>query len=75
MDLENHYRHSNKHDCSFKKAFPSRRLASEFNNKLRRHSGLAFHGKKIEKLRVYRCKNCSQYHVGHAPRVKDKYKG
>lgn len=68
--LESHYKKANKIDCGGKKSFTSRRLAGEFNNRMRRRgSVIRAKGKKIEKrLHVYQCKNCGQFHIGHGVR-------
>lgn len=63
------YARSNKRNCGSKKAFSSFREAAEFNKPIRRRHI----GKKIEKLHIYRCKHCDQFHLGHEPRQKQKY--
>lgn len=68
------YSNANFRDCGNKKAFPSYRKAAEFNNSIRkRTSPLRHRGVKLEKMHVYRCRNCSQYHIGHPPRTGQKY--
>lgn len=65
----NYWQENNSKDCSSKKTFPSYRLASAFNKSQSRRGGIfVAKGKKIEKLHVYRCKNCLDYHIGHATR-------
>lgn len=66
MRLEEHWKKSNSKTCDGKKTFPSYRLAAEFNNRQRR-PGSAFrsNGKELEKMHVYCCKRCHQYHIGH----------
>lgn len=68
------YANSNNRDCGNKRSFPSFRLASEFNNDMRKRNSIVAHkGKKIEKMHVYRCRNCNEYHIGHPPRTNQKY--
>lgn len=63
------YKKSNIDTCPGKKAYPSRRLATQHMHMIRsRGSRLRAKGKKIEKLEVYVCTNCNQYHLGHPPR-------
>lgn len=65
----NKWEANNRRDCGNKKAFPSYRLASEFNHRQSKRGGVfAAKGKKLEKLHVYRCTNCGDYHIGHATR-------
>lgn len=67
--LESHYKRANQVDCGGKKSFASRRLAGEFNNRIKkRGSVIRAKGKKIEKLHVYQCNNCRQFHIGHGVR-------
>lgn len=64
-----HWQENNQRDCPNKKTFPSYRLASEFNHRQSGRGGVfAAKGKKLEKLHVYRCTRCRQFHIGHATR-------
>lgn len=64
----NEWRNNHK-TCEGKRSFPSFRMASEYNNRSRtRYFPRVKKGKKIEKLHVYRCKNCNEFHIGHARR-------
>lgn len=68
------YIRANKRDCVNKKSFPSYRKAAEFNNSLhKRGSVLSAKGKKFERLHVYKCASCRQFHIGHPPRTGRKY--
>jgi hypothetical protein len=67
------WQQKNQVDCGNKKSFPSFRLASDFNNRQhRRGSVLLAKGKKIEKMHVYKCKNCNEFHIGHATRNRQR---
>ena len=57
------YQLTNRTNCGDKRAYPTQREASEANN---RH--LRALKNKREKLHVYKCLNCRQWHLGHAPR-------
>lgn len=57
------YSITNKSTCGDKRAYPTQREASEANN---RH--LRALKNKREKLHVYKCLNCRQWHLGHPPR-------
>ena len=59
---------SNYFTCESKKAFPSYREAAEFNNSIRKHGSIRAKGKRIERMEVYRCIRCRQFHIGHPPR-------
>ncbi len=70
-NLDSHWKTSNQDSCPGKKTFPSYKLASEFNHSMKkRGSVVRAKGKHIERLQVYRCKNCHQFHIGHAIRTR-----
>lgn len=65
-EIEEHWKKSNQYTCQGKTSFPSFRLAAEYNNHIRKPSSAArAKGKKLEKLRPYRCTRCYLYHLGH----------
>ena len=71
--IDSYYEKSNVTTCIGKKAFPSYKLASEFNNRaFTRGSALRNKGKKIERLHPYKCKKCGQFHLGHAIRTRQR---
>lgn len=59
---------SNNRSCDGKRTFNSYREAQEWNNRLKRGSGIKHSSKRIEKLHSYKCTRCQLFHLGHAPR-------
>lgn len=60
-----YYRETNGKNCQNKKTFNSYKEAATFNN-----AAAAYHlsgNKRRERLHVYRCMNCRQFHLGHTP--------
>lgn len=64
MRWEEQYKQTNSHNCDDKRTFNSFREASAFNKRSRR---LIRGNKRKENLRVYRCYDCQQWHLGHPP--------
>lgn len=70
-----HWEKTNSENCDGKKAFSSYRLAAEWNNHVRkRGSALRYRKKKLEKLHVYKCRKCQQFHIGHAVRTNPRFR-
>jgi hypothetical protein len=66
-DWNKTYQKTNGENCRGKKVFASFAEGSAFNN----HTKRALRGsKRREKMRVYRCNNCRQWHIGHAPKLR-----
>lgn len=59
-----YYKRSNQSNCGKKRSFNSFAEASGFNKRAVRYlSG----NKRRERLHVYRCNICRQWHIGHPP--------
>lgn len=59
---------SNEESCHGKKVFLTWKQATTHNNMILRRGSLKAKGKKLEKLHVYKCKECKFFHLGHAIR-------
>lgn len=66
---ERYWEFSNRYNCNGKRSYETWKQAQTANNHvLKNGSTLKAKGKKIERLHVYKCKNCGYFHIGHAPR-------
>jgi hypothetical protein len=71
MQWQKRYKQTNSQNCNGKRAFNSFAEACSFNKR----SGRFVNGsKRREKLHVYRCDECRQWHIGHWPKKDDKAK-
>lgn len=66
-----HYKRSNGERCIDKRVFNSFAEASRFNKRSGRHIP---GNKKKERLHVYRCNSCRQWHIGHTPAKPGRWK-
>lgn len=68
MQWAERYKESNVTNCPHKRTFSSFAEASAFNKRSPYFLGGS---KKREKMHVYRCNRCRQWHIGHSPQTRN----